>query len=74
MQFDTLKTKYIPFDRMEKIDSTTSQPVYLIINGLTSYLSGNQWENLPLYVQEANKNSKLLLKNKGGELYSILPK
>jgi hypothetical protein len=74
LKFDTLTTKYIPFDRMEKIDSTSSQPVYLIINGLTSYLSGNQWENLPVYVQEANKNSKLLLKNKGGELYSVLPK
>ncbi|MBK7503639.1 MAG: hypothetical protein IPI52_00510 [Bacteroidetes bacterium] len=62
MEFDTLTTKYIPFDRMEKIDSTSSQPVYLIINGLTSYLSGNQWENLPVYVQEANKNFQIVIK------------
>lgn len=74
LQFDTLSTKYIPFDRLEKVDTTIKQPTYLIINGLTSYLSGNQWEDLPVYVHDANKQYKLLLKNSGGELYLINPK
>lgn len=45
--------------------------VYIILNGMTAYLSNTDWDKVPEFVKSAEKNIPVLYKNEAGVVYRI---
>jgi hypothetical protein len=45
--------------------------VYIILNGMTAYLSNTDWDKVPEFVKSADKNIPVLFKNEAGSVYKI---
>lgn len=69
--FDTSIVRIIDFKSLDTFVFKPDVPRYLILNGMTSYLSGTSWESLPEFVRTASEKLPKVFENKSGAVYKI---
>jgi len=65
------KVNFVPFDSLSTIKQDTVSKKWVIINGMTLYLSSQKWEKLPQEVQTAHEKLPIFFKNRSGTVYML---
>lgn len=70
-KFDTTTTRFIEFKNYKPTDMRVAVPQYIILNGMTLYLSAVSWEILPDFARTAQEKLPLVFSNEAGEVYQL---
>lgn len=70
-QFRSTQVQFLDYKTLDTLALDAGTPQYLIINGMTSYLSGTSWEGLPEFVRTAHERSAKVYENPSGVVYRI---
>lgn len=69
--YDTLSVEWVDMKETPVIPDAPDKYKYLIINGMTLYMSGMQWDELPEYARFAHDRYPKRFENKAGVVYEI---
>lgn len=69
--YDTLSVEWVDMKETPVIPDAPDKYKYLIINGMTLYMSGMQWDQLPEYARFAHEKYQKRFENNAGVVYEI---
>lgn len=71
LKYDTLHTRFVTFKVANPDTANTEVKIYLLINGMTNYLSNTNYETLPEYIKNAEQTRPKIYNNQSGSIYSL---
>lgn len=69
--FDTTLVSFVDYKALDTFHFKPEIPQYLIVNGMTTYLSNTSWESLPEFVRTAHEKFPKVYENKSGTVYKM---
>ncbi|MGB4958665.1 MAG: hypothetical protein WBO36_04260, partial [Saprospiraceae bacterium] len=70
-KFDTSETKFLDYTSWHRLMTDSEYSHYLIMNGMTSYLSNTSWESLPDFAKSAQDSLPKIFSNISGSVYKL---
>lgn len=70
-QFENESGKFVEYKSLDTFGFRSDVPKYLIINGMTTYLSNTSWDNLPEFVKTAHEKLPKVYENQSGTVYKV---
>lgn len=70
-QYDTSLVRFVDFKEFDTLDTHLYKEKWLIMNGMTRYLSNQNWEELPVYAKTAHEKLEKIYSNDSGDVYII---
>jgi hypothetical protein len=70
-QFENESVKFVEYKSLDTFGFRSVVPKYLIINGMTTYLSNTSWDNLPEFVKTAHEKLPKVYENQSGTVYKV---
>lgn len=69
--FDTTAVQFVDFRKSDTFNFKSNVPQFLIMNGMTTYLSNTSWDDLPEFAKTAHEQLQKVYENKSGAVYKL---